>query len=83
MQGKGVAVQITVTADWKTYDEPLRFDKELRIAGLFASIEFRGDVYEWRLREEESLFGDIASGWVDSFAEAIDAAEAAIRKHLE
>jgi hypothetical protein len=76
-------VQITVTADWKTYDEPLRFDKELRIAGLFASIEFRGDVYEWRLREEESLFGDIASGWVDSFAEAIDAAEAAIRKHLE
>lgn len=76
-------MQITVTADWKTYDEPLRFDKELRIAGLFASIEFRGDVYEWRLREEESLFGDIASGWVDSFAEAIDAAEAAIRKHLE
>jgi hypothetical protein len=76
-------VEIVVKADWKSYDDPLRFDKELRIAGLFASIQFRGDVYEWRLREEEGLFGDIADGWVDSFDAAIAAAEAAIRKHLE
>lgn len=76
-------MQILVKAEWQSYDSPLHFDKEIRIAGLLGTVEFRGDVYEWRVREPEGGFGDIASGWVDSMGEAVEAAEAAIRKILE
>ena len=75
-------MQITLKSDWESWDAPLRFDRELRIAGLFASIEFRGDVYEWRVREDDQWAADIACGWVDSFGDAEVAAEAVIRDHL-
>jgi hypothetical protein len=78
-------MQILVKAEWQSYEkyEPFHSDKEIRIAGLFASVQFRGDVYEWRVREAEGIYGDIDSGWVDSMGEAVEAAEAAIRKILE
>jgi len=76
-------MQILIKAEWQSYDSPGHFDKEIRIAGLIGTVEFRGDVYEWRVREVWDGFGDIASGWVDSMGEAVEAAEAAIRKILE
>ena len=73
-------MQILIRAEWRSYDSPLHFDKEIQIAGLLGTVEFRGDVYEWRVREAGS---EIDSGWVDSMDEAVKAAEAAIRKVLE
>lgn len=76
-------MQILIKAEWRSYDSPFHFDKEIRIAGLLGTVEFRGDVYEWRVRELDGAESEIASGWVDSMGEAVEAAEAAIRKILE
>jgi hypothetical protein len=75
-------MKLTLSADWKVGDTMFGYERELRIAGLFASVEFRGDVYEWRVREEGTDYGDLGSGWVDSFEEAEKASEKAIEKHF-
>jgi hypothetical protein len=76
-------MKLTLSADWKRDDESMfSYERELRIAGLFASVEFRGDVYEWRVREDSQHADDISSGWVDSFEEAEKASERAIEKHF-
>ena len=77
-------MKLALVADWKREDDVVfGYERELRIAGLFASVEFRGDVYEWRVREEHGIWPDsFASGWADSFEEAERAAEQAIEKHF-
>ena len=77
-------MKLTLSADWKRENDVLfGYERELRIAGLFASVEFRGDVYEWRVREDSQHADDIGSGWVDSFEAAEEASEKAIREFFQ
>jgi len=78
-------MKLTLSADWKRENDVLfGYERELRIAGLFASVEFRGDVYEWRVREDSVVSVlDIGSGWVDSFEAAEEASEKAIRAFFQ
>ena len=78
-------MQVTITADWRTYEpnDPLHSDKEITIAGISGSVWRDGDdTYGWEIIEADGDY-PLAKGNKPTLAEAITAAEDAIRAALE
>ena len=75
-------MQITISAEWKTYDSVLHNDREIVIAGLKAGLWSEGDSIGW-VFEDASSDRTLASGRAIDHAAAQEAAEAAIRHLLD
>ena len=65
-------MQITISAEWKTYDSVLHNDREIVIAGLKAGLWSEGDSIGWVV-EDASSDRTLVSG------RAIDHAAAQVR----
>lgn len=78
-------MKVTLVAEWKSYESPLHSDYELNIGGLFASVSFLGDMYEWRVAAEGNTgWGSlITEGVADNFSKAKEAAEEAIHRYFD
>lgn len=75
-------MQITISAEWKTYDSVLHNDKEIVIAGLKAGLWSEGDSIGWVVAVASSNRA-LVCGRAADYAAAQKDAEDAIRNLLD